>query len=78
MTEEIELTEITKEILSRANELIIGIKHSMTIGENKIINGIQIFKKTIEEMNPSKLDEEEVVRIQKAVDASIINQEELT
>ena len=78
MTEEIELTEITKEILSRADELITGAKNSMSKGEKGIINGICIFKDTIKGLNPSSLDIEEVARIQRTVDTLIINREELT
>ena len=77
MTEE-NLTEITKEILNRTNELKESTKKSMIVGEINIIRGIIVFETIVKKINPSKIDEEEIDKIRQFIDMYMINKEELT
>ena len=78
MTEEKELTEVTKELLKRTKELKENTKKSMIIGEVNIIRGIIIFETIIKEINPHTLDEEEINIINRFVDTYMLNKEEVT
>lgn len=78
MTEEKELTEVTKEILKRTEDLKEGTKHSMVKGEVNIIRGIIIFEAIIKEINPMDINEEEINKIYKYVNKYMIQKEELT
>lgn len=78
MTEEEKLTEITKEILIRTNELKDSTKKSMIIGEINIIRGIIVFETIVKKINPSKIDYEEIDKINNYVNMYMTNKEELT
>ncbi len=78
MTEEKELTEITKELLSRINNLKENTKKSMIVGEVNIIKGIIIFETILKEINPSVLNDEKMNMILKTVYDYITKKEEMT
>ncbi len=64
MTEVKELTELTKSILERIEELKINIKNSMMSGEINILRGIIIFEVILKELNPDVLDDNEITKIE--------------
>ena len=78
MTEEKELTEVTKELLNRTNDLKESTKHSMIKGEVNIIRGINIFEIIIKDINPESINEVEINKIHKYVDTYMMQKEELT
>lgn len=78
MTEEKELTEVTKEILERTENLKEHTKKSMVKGEVNIIRGIIIFETIIKEINPINIDEETIVKTYKYVDAYMLQKEDFT
>lgn len=53
---DIELTDITIELLNRTKKIAYEVENSMTIGDTKIIRGIKIFEKIITEINPQYID----------------------
>ena len=78
MAEVIELSEVTKELLRRVDELKKNIKESMTYGESKILKGIVIFETVLSELNPSVIDDEQIIVIESCVRRCLSKKEELT
>ena len=78
MTDEKELTEVTKELLERIEILRKNLKKSMTRGESSIVKGIIIFEAILKEVNPSVLDESEIVKIEEYTKRYLIEKEERT
>ncbi len=76
MTEEKELTKVTCELLEKIEEVKNNIKKSMVVGEVNILKGITIFEVVLKEFNPSKLDMEEVIRIEEFTSHYISKKEE--
>lgn len=59
----IELSPITLEICNRLEEYKSNIKRDMVVGEDKIISGVNIVEEIIKEMNPSKVEDEIIDKI---------------
>ena len=78
MTQEKELTEVTKEIIKRIEVLKDSTKKSMIPGEVNILRGIIIFETFIKEINPDVINDEEINKICNYIDAYMIKKEDLT
>ena len=76
MTEEKELTNVTKELLKRIEQLKKNIKNSMMSGEVNILKGIVIFEVILKEINPSVIDENEALLIEDYVNKYLIKKED--
>ena len=76
MMEVKELTNVTKELLERTEELKENIKNSMMSGEFNIIRGVIIFEIILKEFNPNVVDEDEILRIENYVRNYVRKKEE--
>lgn len=71
----IELSPITLEICNRLEEYKGNIKKDMVVGEDKIIFGINIVEEIIKEINPSKVEDEIVNKIEAKIQRYEIKKE---
>lgn len=71
-----ELTELTQELLIRTKMIRDSVKKSMVVGEFDILRGIIIFEVVLKELNPSKMDDNEITRITNFINVYLRNKEE--
>ena len=78
MKTDLELTNVTNELLERTNILKVNGKKSMMKGEVNVLRGIVIFEVILKEINPEVVDEAEVNVIENYVNIYMTKKEEQT
>ena len=75
---ELELSDVTLEILSLTDNLKEKTKSSMMIGERHILKGIVIFEEVVKELNPEVINDEVLYMIRSCVNIVLFKEEEKT